>query len=48
MIRDRDKYSDDEYEENLATLALAQGKLREHIRWTLLAKEAPEPAERVE
>jgi hypothetical protein len=31
MIRDRDNYSDDEYEENLATLTLAQGRLREQV-----------------
>ncbi len=31
MVRDREKYSRDEYEENLATLALAQGRLREQV-----------------
>ena len=31
MVRDRDDLSDDEYEENLATLALAQGKLRQQV-----------------
>jgi len=31
MVRDRDDYTDDEYEENLATLVLAQGRLREQV-----------------
>jgi hypothetical protein len=31
MVRDRDEYSDEEYEENLAILALAQGRLREQV-----------------
>ena len=31
MVRDRDEYSDKEFRENLATLALAQGKLREDV-----------------
>jgi hypothetical protein len=31
MVRDRDVYSTDEFEENLATLALAQGRLREQV-----------------
>ncbi len=31
MVRDRQRYSDKEYRENLATLALAQGRLREQV-----------------
>jgi len=31
MVRDRDDYSSEEYEENLTTLALAQGRLREQV-----------------
>jgi hypothetical protein len=31
MVRDRGSYSSDEYGENLATLALAQGRLREQV-----------------
>jgi hypothetical protein len=31
MVRDRRDYSSEEYEENLATLALAQGRLREQV-----------------
>ena len=31
MVRDRDQYAQKEYEENLATLALAQGRLREQV-----------------
>lgn len=31
MVRDRDRYSTSEYEANLATLALAQGRLREQV-----------------
>ncbi len=31
MVRDRDQYSEKEYQENLATLALAQGRLREQV-----------------
>ncbi len=31
LVRDRDEYSDKEYKENLATLALAQGRLREEV-----------------
>jgi len=31
MVRDREDYADDEFAENLATLALAQGRLREQV-----------------
>ncbi len=31
MVRDRDQYSDDEFLENMATLALAQGRLRGEV-----------------
>ena len=31
MVRDRDEYSDKEYRENMATLALSQGRLRERV-----------------
>ncbi len=31
MVRDRDEYSDKEYQENMATLALSQGRLRERV-----------------
>lgn len=31
LVRDRSRYSADEFRENLATLALAQGKLREEV-----------------
>ena len=31
MVRDRDEYIDSEYEENLATLTLAQGRLRQQV-----------------
>ncbi len=31
MVRDREAYSDEEYQQNLATLALAQGRLREQV-----------------
>ncbi|MEE8521884.1 MAG: DUF4175 family protein [Gemmatimonadota bacterium] len=31
MIRDREEYAKSEYEENLATLALAQGRLRQQV-----------------
>ena len=31
MVRDREEYTDKEYHENLATLALAQGRLREQV-----------------
>ncbi|NIO65583.1 MAG: DUF4175 family protein, partial [Gammaproteobacteria bacterium] len=31
MVRDRSRYSDKEYGENLATLTLAQGRLREQV-----------------
>ncbi|UCG86331.1 MAG: DUF4175 family protein [Gemmatimonadota bacterium] len=31
MVRDRDEYTDAEYNENLVTLALAQGRLREEV-----------------
>ena len=31
MVRDRDKYVDKEYNENLATLTLVQGRLREQV-----------------
>ncbi|MGD8699972.1 MAG: hypothetical protein PVJ43_11815, partial [Gemmatimonadales bacterium] len=31
MVRDRDDYATEEYEENLATLTLAQGRLREQV-----------------
>ncbi|MCZ6918740.1 MAG: hypothetical protein O7I93_18340 [Gemmatimonadetes bacterium] len=31
MVRDRDQYADVEYRENMATLALSQGRLRERV-----------------
>ncbi len=31
LIRDRERYTDDEFEENMATLALAQGRLRGEV-----------------
>ena len=31
MVRDRDEYSDKDYAENMATLALSQGRLRERV-----------------
>ncbi|NIR46171.1 MAG: DUF4175 family protein [Gemmatimonadetes bacterium] len=37
LVRDRDEYSDEEFEENLATLALAQGQLRGDVE-TLTAR----------